>query len=32
MTETIQKVEENYGNEKVIDFYFKVKAIYKNSV
>lgn len=32
MTETIQKVEENYGNEKIIDFYFKVKAVYKDSV
>ena len=32
MTETIQKFEETYGHEKVIDYYFKVKAVYKNSV
>ena len=33
MTETIQKVETNYSdNTSVIDFYFKVKAVYKNSV
>ena len=33
MTETIQKVKNNYNDgTSVIDFYFKVKAVYKNSV
>lgn len=33
MTETVQKVRTNYNDgTAVIDFYFKVKAVYKNSV